>query len=64
MALKFAVITSVDRDDLKDGGASIFAETIRLTRERVPDCRIEVLIPTSRAWSRRCARCSTRARTC
>jgi lipoic acid synthetase len=45
MGLKFAVITSVDRDDLKDGGASIFAETIRLTRERVPDCRIEVLIP-------------------
>ena len=45
MGLKFAVITSVDRDDLKDGGASIFAETIRLTRERVPGCRIEVLIP-------------------
>jgi len=45
MALKFAVITSVDRDDLKDGGAAIFAETIRLTRERVPGCRIEVLIP-------------------
>ena len=45
MGLKFAVITSVDRDDLKDGGASIFADTIRLTRERVPGCRIEVLIP-------------------
>jgi lipoic acid synthetase len=45
MALKFAVITSVDRDDLPDGGASIFADTIRLTRERVPGCRIEVLIP-------------------
>jgi len=45
MGLSFAVITSVDRDDLKDGGASIFAETIRLTRERVPGCRIEVLIP-------------------
>jgi lipoic acid synthetase len=45
MALKHAVITSVDRDDLADGGAFIFAETIRLTRERVPDCRIEVLIP-------------------
>ena len=40
-----AVITSVDRDDLADGGAWIFAETIRLTRERVPACRIEVLIP-------------------
>jgi lipoic acid synthetase len=39
------VITSVDRDDLKDGGAAIFAETIRLTRARVPGCRIEVLIP-------------------
>jgi lipoyl synthase len=45
MALKHAVITSVDRDDLADGGAFIFAETIRLTRERVPGCRIEVLIP-------------------
>ena len=45
MGLQYAVITSVDRDDLSDGGASIFAETIRLTRERVPSCRIEVLIP-------------------
>ena len=45
MALQHAVITSVDRDDLADGGASIFAETIRLTRARVPACRIEVLIP-------------------
>ena len=45
MQLRHAVITSVDRDDLADGGASIFAETIRRTRARVPDCRIEVLIP-------------------
>ena len=45
MRLQYAVITSVDRDDLADGGASIFAETIRLTRARVPGCRIEVLIP-------------------
>jgi lipoic acid synthetase len=45
MALRHAVITSVDRDDLADGGAFIFAETIRRTRERVPECRIEVLIP-------------------
>jgi lipoic acid synthetase len=45
MRLQYAVITSVDRDDLDDGGAFIFAETIRLTRERVPGCRIEVLIP-------------------
>jgi lipoic acid synthetase len=45
MALQYAVVTSVDRDDLDDGGAFIFAETIRLTRERVPGCRIEVLIP-------------------
>ena len=45
MALRHAVITSVDRDDLADGGALIFAETIRRTRERVPGCRIEVLIP-------------------
>ncbi len=43
--LNYVVITSVDRDDLKDGGASIFADTIRETRKRLPDCRIEVLIP-------------------
>jgi len=45
MALRFAVITSVDRDDLADGGASIFADTIRAVRARVPSCRVEVLIP-------------------
>ena len=45
MRLRFAVITSVDRDDLADGGASIFADTIRRTRARVPGCQIEVLIP-------------------
>jgi lipoic acid synthetase len=45
MGLQYAVITSVDRDDLADGGASIFAATIRETRVRVPGCRIEVLIP-------------------
>ena len=43
--LTYVVITSVDRDDLPDGGASIFADTIRETRERLPGCRIEVLIP-------------------
>src|SRR5437588_10770404 len=43
--LNYVVITSVDRDDLADGGASVFAETIRQTRARVPACRIEVLIP-------------------
>jgi lipoyl synthase len=43
--LSYVVITSVDRDDLPDGGAAAFAETIRRTRDRVPRCRIEVLIP-------------------
>ena len=43
--LKYAVITSVDRDDLADGGAFIFAETLRLTREACPGIRIEVLVP-------------------
>jgi lipoyl synthase len=43
--LNYVVITSVDRDDLEDGGASIFADTIRETRARLPHCRIEVLIP-------------------
>ena len=45
MRLQYTVITSVDRDDLADGGAAIFAETITRTRTRVPGCRIEVLIP-------------------
>jgi lipoic acid synthetase len=43
--LNYVVITSVDRDDLADGGAAIFAATIRETRARLPFCRIEVLIP-------------------
>jgi lipoic acid synthetase len=45
MDLQHVVITSVDRDDLPDGGASIFADTIRQVRARVPSCGIEVLIP-------------------
>jgi len=45
MALKYAVITSVDRDDQADGGAGIFAETIREIKRRLPECRVEVLIP-------------------
>jgi len=45
LGLNYVVITSVDRDDLKDGGASVFADTIRETRARRPECRIEVLIP-------------------
>jgi lipoic acid synthetase len=45
LGLNHVVITSVDRDDLADGGASIFSGTIRETRERLPQCRIEVLIP-------------------
>jgi lipoic acid synthetase len=45
MALEYVVITSVDRDDLPDGGAAHFAHTIRETRARLPRCRVEVLIP-------------------
>ena len=45
MGLKYAVITSVNRDELKDGGASVWAETIRCVRERCPETKIEVLIP-------------------
>ena len=48
LKLKHAVITSVTRDDLPDGGAHIFAETIRLIRELVPSCSVEVLIPDFR----------------
>ena len=45
MELRHAVITSVNRDDLADGGAGIFAETIRAVRRRCPDTTVEVLIP-------------------
>ena len=45
MGLQYVVITSVDRDDLEDGGAGMFAETIRQIRRRSDRCRIEVLIP-------------------
>lgn len=45
MDLVHVVITSVDRDELGDGGASVWAETIRATRRRAPKTRIEVLIP-------------------
>ena len=45
MRLKHAVITSVDRDDLEDGGSKLWAETIMLTRQLNPEVSIEVLIP-------------------
>ena len=45
MQLKYVVITSVTRDDLADGGASVYAQTIQCIREYVEDCTIEVLIP-------------------
>jgi lipoyl synthase len=45
MGLKYAVITSVARDDLKDQGAEVWADTIRTVRTANPKCRIEVLIP-------------------
>ena len=45
MGLKYAVITSVNRDELPDGGAFIFAQCIRQIRKRLPTCKVEVLIP-------------------
>jgi lipoic acid synthetase len=48
LQLRHAVITSVNRDELADGGAAIFAETIRQIRARCPDTSIEVLIPDFR----------------
>jgi lipoic acid synthetase len=48
MGLRYAVVTSVNRDDQPDGGAEIFARTITRIRERVPGCRVEVLIPDFR----------------
>lgn len=48
MNLKYVVVTSVDRDDLRDGGAQHFADCIRETRARSPEIRIEVLVPDFR----------------
>ena len=45
MGLRYCVITSVNRDDLSDGGASIFAACINRIRDVLPECRVEVLIP-------------------
>jgi lipoyl synthase len=45
MGLRYAVVTSVNRDDRKDGGAELFAMTIRAIRERIPGCQVEVLVP-------------------
>jgi len=45
LKLKYAVITSVTRDDLDDGGSGMFAETVRAIRSKSPDCQVEVLIP-------------------
>src|SRR3954462_14236561 len=48
MKLKYVVITSVDRDDLRDGGAQHFADCIRAVRELSPSTRIEILVPDFR----------------
>ncbi len=48
MGLRYTVVTSVNRDDEPDGGAHIFARTIEEIRGRMPDCKVEVLIPDFR----------------
>ena len=48
LKLKYVVVTSVDRDDLRDGGAAHFRDCIRAIRERSPQTRIEVLVPDFR----------------
>lgn len=45
LGLRYAVVTSVNRDDRKDGGAEIFALTIEAIRTAIPGCRVEVLVP-------------------
>ena len=45
MGLRYVVVTSVNRDDRKDGGAELFALTIQAVRERISGCRVEVLVP-------------------
>ncbi len=48
MGLKYIVVTSVDRDDLKDGGSTIFAQTIEALHQQIEGCKVEVLIPDFR----------------
>lgn len=48
MALKYVVITSVDRDDLRDGGAAHFADCIKKIRQQTPATKIEILVPDFR----------------
>ena len=45
LGLSHAVVTSVNRDDLADGGAEIFARTVHQIRRASPECRVEVLVP-------------------
>jgi lipoic acid synthetase len=45
MGLRYVVITSVNRDDLEDGGSAHFAETVREVRRALPEARVEVLVP-------------------
>jgi lipoic acid synthetase len=45
MGLDYAVVTSVNRDDRKDGGAELFAQVLEAIRARVPGCKVEVLVP-------------------
>ncbi|HAR36569.1 MAG TPA: lipoyl synthase [Acidobacteria bacterium] len=56
MNLRYAVITSVTRDDLPDGGASHFARTIELIKKQLPETRVEVLIPDFQGEERWLAR--------
>jgi lipoyl synthase len=48
LGLRYVVLTSVDRDDLRDGGAAHFAATVRMVRRALPDAKVEVLTPDFR----------------
>lgn len=64
MGVKHCVITSVDRDDLKDGGAHTWARTIRAIRRRCPGTTMETLILISKGNGITCRWCWTRPRKC
>ena len=64
LRLKYVVITSVDRDDLRDGGAGHYADCIRMIREHSSSTQIEVLVPDFRGrWTRRWTSWKPRRRT-
>ena len=64
MGLRYSTVTGVARDDLPDGGAWLYSETVRQIKALNPNTGVELLIPASTPTRRSCSRSSSRARRC